>query len=365
MFQVASLSTVDRPQQTPLLLKLATGHLRGALASTRDPQQTSGPGFGVLVPAFALARVWLSVGRAHVAASMVALVPLAVATVAATRASGIGRRSALELLALLATVAGVPILACYVEAFHPVDVLATAAVLAAYAAMARGRVGWASVLLGFGLATRQWAIVAVAVAAVLATGRDRRVVLGGTLATFAVIVAPFALTDPWRLLEALSASQTTRGGGFVVGLLPLTREGVYLVSRYVPLAVVGLFCWWLHERAARATPRTLLAALTVVLSIRAPLDPAGFAYYAAPGYAFLVVLVAGSWASVVAVAEAGILLQLRLASRRTRLHLRAEDHHWPAVLASTGATALLVAPVVVGVIAVRRSLAPTERSAAP
>lgn len=296
---VNQLSPVDRPQQLRLVRWVAEGHLRGAFRRTA---QTSGPGMAVTTPVYLAARRFASPGTSYVVAALSCLVALAIAAVAALRAAGVVARSPRELAGLSLVLTGVPVLGCYLEAFHPSDVLATAAVLGAYAAVVRHRMGWAAALLGFGLATRQWVIVAVALLAVLETGWARWVLALGSVATFVALVVPFAIADPRPTLYVLSAKGTMRSFRSLPGLLPLSDDANYLVSRYVPLVVVFLVCWWLRDRHAEAGPAMAIAALAFGLSIRAAVDPAGFGYYAAPGYAAMVVVLVGAFRSTVGAA---------------------------------------------------------------
>ena len=364
-----TLSIVDRFQQRPLLDAVSSGHLRGALGGLGS--QTSGPGFALVAPVFALVRHVATESQAFDAASLACLVLLAPATVAALRASGIPARSPRELLAVLVVVAGVPVLACYLEAFHPADVLATAAVLAGYAAAVRGRLAWAAVFLGFGLATRQWVIVAIAILAVLAAERDRLVLVAGSLAVFGLLVMPFFIADPHNTLIALAAGDTARQRSTLAGLLPLPDSGFFLLSRYLPLVLVGAEGWWLHLRRARLEPAIAIAALVVALAVRAPLDPAGWAYYAAPGFACLVVLGAKSWRGPVMAAAGGFLLYLRIARYvRPNVIMRVSKGgiSYPHVATITSlpwsavATVLYAVPVVVGMIRLASLTGPGART---
>ena len=351
------LSVRDRHQQLGLLRHLGSLQLAGALGPAGD--QTSGPGFGILAPVYAGLRHLLTAQQSYDIASLVCIVPLAVATVAAVRSAGVPRRSAGELGAVSAVLVGIPVLACYLEAFHPADVLATAATLGAFAASMRRRLGWAAVLLGFGLATRQWVVAAIAVLAVVEEGQARWTVAGGSLVVFGLLVLPFAATDPSGTLAALAARGTVRGGSTLAGLLPLSDGGRYLLSRYLPLVAIAGLCWWLASHRLPRTPTVVLAALAIALSVRAAVDPAGFVYYAAPGYATVVLLVARRPLRLGLAVGAGVLLYLRMAlhQRSTSIlfaehgvtPLPASDLRWPSVVWSTVATALLVAPVAVGI----------------
>ncbi len=354
------LTVVDRDQQLHLLETVGGGHIYGALA---EGGQTSGPGYAVLAPVYVLARHWDDPHLAFATAGLACLVPLAAATIWALRSVGVPRRSPLELLALAAVVGGVPVLSCYTEALHPADVLALACVLAAYAAALRGRVGWSAVLLGFGLATRQWVLVAVAVIAVLERGRARLVIIGGSIGAFAVVVGPFLLADRSGSMSALAARLTIKRAVALPGTLPLSGAPLYLISRYLPLALAYVVCRWLIERRGALTPEVAAAALAVVCSLRALVDPASFLYYLAPGYAFLVVLEARHWRRVVALGVGGIAFlvpkyhfqesYMRFIEEGTRTSLSYVVARISYARATLG-TVLFLAPVVWGIVRLER-----------
>lgn len=280
------LTGSDRAQQQRLIQWVGEGHLKGAFARSN---QTSGPGPVVMLPVYWAARAFTGVANSYAVASAACLVPLALATVAATRAAGIAARSARELLALALVVGGVPVMANYLEVFHPADVLATAAVLGAYAAVLHRRFPLAAVLLGFGIASKQWVVIAVAVLAILEDDRERTVLVLGSIASFVVILLPFFVADPQLTLAVLTAKDTITSTRVVPGLLPVGETGAFVLSRLLPLAAVVVLCTWLYRRGARATPLVAISALGVALGARAAFDTAGYGYYAAPGYAALVV----------------------------------------------------------------------------
>lgn len=282
------LSQLDRAQQFPLVLHTFRGDLD---LIGLGSGQTSGPGVLVVaLPAFALARLAVEETRAYDIAMVACLIPLAVAAIAASRASGVVRRSGRELLTVASMVLGVPILACYLEAFHPADVLATATVLGAFAALSRTRVVLAGALLGLALVTRQWALIPLLVLLVLAD-RDQRLRLAiAAIVAAGLLLVPFAVVDAHGVAEAMAAPAVVRSSFSAAGLPSLPDRSLYLLSRILPMALVLGLCAILHERGARFAPQTAAAALTVALLLRPLVDPGGFLYYVAPGYAFFVLL---------------------------------------------------------------------------
>jgi hypothetical protein len=349
------ISGSDRGQQYPLMYQLSKGHLADALGP--GLQQTSGPGFGVFAPVYWLVRQvapanmneFRLIDRAMAVSGIATLPFLAWAWVFASRAAGIARRSALELIGLLLAMTGVPVVACLSEAFHPADLLATAAVLAAFGLAMRGRIGWCAVALGFGLATRQWVVVAIAVFAVLHERRDQIIIIGGSIGVFAAILLPFMATGPEDTMNALSATSTIRGGTTAAGLVPyrtVNDTRLYVLSRYLPLVVVVIVCLWLVRRRARFTVPIATAALTLTLSLRVALDPAGLMYYAAPGYVFLLFLVIGSWRRVAVVVVAWLAIHYRTWTRhRFVLFLDPLDYRASNVAASIATTVVLLLPI--------------------
>lgn len=309
------LTTYDLHQQLPLVRALASGDLVHALEGVA-PRQTSGPGFGLFaLPVFLAARPFASDQTAYLVASFACLIPLAVATVAAARATGVVRRSVRELVTLAVVMLGIPILANYLEALHPADVLATACCLGAFAAVQKRRVPWAFVLLGFALATRQWAVLAVAVLAVLERGDERRHLVLGSVGVAVVLVLPFFLANAGQTILVMQAERTSRGFLAAPSLFDLPESVAYGLSRYVPLVGTAVLCAWLLRRRVTWSPEVGAAALAVAFLIRPPFDPAGFLYYAAPGYAFFVLLDSRSWRWLVTGTAGSAALLLRFTVR--------------------------------------------------
>ncbi len=311
--RLLGVTKVDSQQQQPLVWQLARGHLAGAMVGGTDSlPQTSGPGFGLFAaPAFLVVDLALSKEDGFLAVSFLCLVALGGAAVAASRAVGVAARSARELLNVAAVVLGIPVLACYSEYFHPADVLATAAVLGAFAACARGRTWWGFALLGFAVVTRQWAVIAVAVLAVLQPrgGRVRPVLVSAVVGC--VLVVPFLVADPTRTASALTAADVVRGQLTAPALLPVEGAGRYVLSRIVPLLVVLAGCAWLRRREARFAPELAAAALAAALLARPLFDPAGFVYYLAPGWAFAVLIRPQSWKWPIGGLVGGVVLWQR------------------------------------------------------
>lgn len=302
----------DLVQQQVLVDALA--HLRLADSFT-GPPQTSGPGFGLFaLPIFLIARIPLGFDDAYLVASLAALLTVIPAAVLASRAVGVAARSWGELGRVAAIALGVPLLSCYWEAFHPADVLAVAACLAAFATWSRRMTTATALLLGFALVTRQWAVIALAVLVVLAERRERARLALGSIAVAAVALLPFFLASPSDTLAAMAAKSVGRFPLTAPGMLAASESALFLMSRYLPLALaVGLCLWLLHRMpdGAAAVPELAAAALAIGLLLRPLVDPAGFTYYLAPGIAFVVLLRPPSWRWPAITVVLGLALLIR------------------------------------------------------
>jgi hypothetical protein len=203
-----------------------------------------------------------------------------------------------------------PVTLAAIERGHPEELLAAALALGATLAAIRSHPGWAGLLLGLALGTKQWAVIAaIPVLLACAPGhRLRAALVAGVLA--AVLTVPMALADSdrfaannrmaqggWAHASRLSvwwplgSPQQVRSDGsdaraFAVRKLPkrwttLARPAVVL------LAVVLSFVFWLRRRGL--VPEDTLGLLALLLLLRCLLDPMNNDYYHVP---FLVCLVA-------------------------------------------------------------------------
>ncbi|MCU1369744.1 MAG: hypothetical protein JWO77_938 [Ilumatobacteraceae bacterium] len=305
-------TTADLSQQQVLVEALSHGRLADAFAGA---PQTSGPGFGLFaLPFFLVARVPLGTDDAYLLASLAALAALVPAAVAACRAVGVTARSWGEVGRVAAIVGGVPVLSCYWEAFHPADVLAVAASLAAFATWSRRMTGATAALLGFALATRQWAVIVVAVLVVLADRADRVRLAIGSVVVAAALLIPFVVANPTDTMATLAAKHVGRFPLTAPGIVAASDSALFLLSRYLPLALAAGLCLWLVRRVpggAVAVPELAVAALAAGLLLRPLVDPAGFTYYLAPGLAFLALVRPASWSWPVLTVGFGVALLVR------------------------------------------------------
>lgn len=347
------VSQSDRLQQVHLVLSLGDGNLKPALEPLLA-LQTAGPGYGlVAAPLYRLFETFLSPPDAYDVASYAIFLLLGVAVIAASRAVGVAARSGRELVNVAAAMLGVPVLACYTELFHPADLLASIACLAAFAAVCRGRIWTGAAFLGFAVVTKQWAVVVVLVLAALLERRERSHLVAGAALTTAALLLPFAITNPSATLNALNASSTYRGRTMAAALVPLPHGALFAASRMVPLVLAAVWSAWLFWKRARFEPQLAATAIAVALVFRPLMDPAGFIYYLAPAYVFAVLIQPRSWRWPVGCVVGGALIWFRRSlddGRRQIFHDGAPMHLSDDLLAV--ATTAVVA--VAAVLAVRR-----------
>jgi Glycosyltransferase family 87 len=183
---------------------------------------------------------------------------------------------------------------------HPEEILAGVLVVGAAVAGLRGRPWTACLLLALGLATKQWAVVAIVpVALTLPARRLRRVALVGA-AVVAAVMIPFLVVDPGSLFHSFRLMADIRGSGILVANVwyPFTgaRSSSVLVPDWLgvvahPLLIVTTLAVALaFAGRVRADPlRRALPLLALVLLLRCVLDPLDTGYYHVP---FLMAVIA-------------------------------------------------------------------------
>jgi hypothetical protein len=215
---------------------------------------------------------------------------------------------------------------------HPEELLGAALCVAAVLLVRDHQVG-AAVALGAALATKQWALIAIAPVLIAAPPGTRARVAAVTAGVAAAVVVPVALADPHAFVSAmdhpafgLAEMRTGNLWGFAatshtVSLGAGQETVAYLVPAWLqhlahPLVAaltLGLGIAALRSRRA-IDPLALLALLML---LRCALDPWDHAYYHAP---FLAALVAwevlearrAPWLSVLAAAWLGVVFKLEL-----------------------------------------------------
>ncbi len=276
------------------------------------------------------------------------------------RRVGGGRLAALATLALC--IAN-PITYRALQLGHPEEILGATLCVAAVLLAQRGRISWAALALGFAIANKQWALLAVGPVLVAApTGRWRILAGAGALA--------FALVAPIALASGPLTAGVGRFAASPTGVIfhPqqifwfFARRGEWLPQQgiYIPRSF-RLPPEWLGDRAhliivALGVPATLLAMrrrtsrpdamllLALLMLIRCWFDPWDVIYYTAP---FVVALMA--WETTV---KGGLPLYAITATVATWLtfwylpdHMNSDAQALAFLIPSTLALTLLAAKV--------------------
>jgi glycosyl transferase family 87 len=190
---------------------------------------------------------------------------------------------------------------------HPEELLGAALCVSAVFVANRGRTFSAALLLGLALATKQWALIAVPVVVIAATGNRARLLLVTGL-TAALFTVPMAVGNPGRFFEFKQAAGNTPS---IVGpsnvwwpLVPVEERVIFAGTAAEKTVTVHTAPAWLQELThplivllpiplsllfwrRRHDPRAedvlaLLALLALLFLLRSMLDPVNNAYYHAP-----------------------------------------------------------------------------------
>ena len=182
---------------------------------------------------------------------------------------------------------------------HPEELLAGALCVAAVMAAGTDRVAATGILLGFAVATKPWAALAVPPAlALLRVGRRGALLMAGALAI--ALVAPLAAADPHHLLagsrqlahavrvypsSAWWPFSVEHAGPARAWVMPwgLTRSAGQLVTGALALGAGAALLWRRRPLAMEGG----LALLAGLLLARCILDPMNLGYYTAPAIAAL------------------------------------------------------------------------------
>jgi hypothetical protein len=276
----------------PILLALAHGHVSQAASLQPLMGLTS---IVWRLPFVVLAN--LLGGSEHLVYALGALACLApaVGLIAwlARRAASLRQLTFLA-LAAAAIVAG-PATSQAIRLGHPEEILATVLAVVAVITASKGRYGWAAVLLGLAIATKQWALVAAP--CVLLALPDRRFAVAVKAALVAGVAAlALPLADPAAFDRANAIVGSVRMGGLyslwsslgmlfgkpAVTALPagLTRSQASAIALLLALAVVWVYARRQASRRAHAIDVLPLLALFGLL--RCVCDPVPWSYYFVP-----------------------------------------------------------------------------------
>jgi hypothetical protein len=187
--------------------------------------------------------------------------------------------------ALLALLAFLPAASsAIVQLFHPQDMVSLGLALFAMAQVLRRRWLGAGVLLGAAVVTKQYAVLFLLPALVVAEhARERVKVAAAALAVFVAVLAPFFVASPRATLENLSGFSA---GGAVSGATVLALAGwsttvVSAVARDTPVLFAGAVCVWAHWRRGpwMRRPEGLLALCLACVGSRLVFESVIFPYY--------------------------------------------------------------------------------------
>jgi hypothetical protein len=242
----------------------------------------------------------LAVYRAVTLPCLLAAAALGVWLVARMRVLGVGRLARGTALALC--VAN-PVTLRAIEIGHPEELLGGVLCVVAVLAALSGRATLAGLVLGVAIASKSWALVAVApVLVALPAHRWRALLVAGAAA--ALILAPLVVAGFHHFVATNHGASATgtifqpwQAWWFTGSLGHLIRGGDGLVKvgyRYPPgwlnaiphpLIValpVPMTLLWLRRRGAAANRQDLLLLLALVLLARCVLDPWNNIYYSLP-----------------------------------------------------------------------------------
>jgi hypothetical protein len=180
---------------------------------------------------------------------------------------------------------------------HPEDALGAVLCVLAVIAAARDRPGWCALLMSLAIINKTWALVAFPVA--MAVLPERRVRTGAIVAVVvAAVLVP--ITEIQQVASGASVGSVIGTG--VSGLFNPSQlfwwagQSSWLTAHARFFLVGGSFvlaaAWWLRSRTGRATgtgTANALLLLSLVLLLRAALDPWDNVYYHLP---FLLALLA-------------------------------------------------------------------------
>jgi hypothetical protein len=269
-------------------------------------------------------------------------------------------RSDAERLIVLAAVVINPITIKALHWGHPEEILGTALAVAAVLAAGRDRAVLAGLLLGLAIATKQWGVIAgVPTLIALRSGHVRMVLVAGAVTV--LCIGPLVLGDPdrfWKVTQAAASTepvQKLNGSELPGGRTHVTPNNVYwpfsshVEERSGPTAyagefvarvshplivllgpVLGLILW---RRRGVGRPQDALALMALLFLARGALDPMSLDYYHLPALTAL-----GALAAVGGHAERGLALWatagLAVVFAEPALSLyEVSEHAWPKSLA--------------------------------
>jgi hypothetical protein len=208
---------------------------------------------------------------------------MALGALALLRAGGadtIAREAGLlAFLAFLPAAAG-----ALVQLYHPQDIVSLGLGLGGLAQTIRGRWALAGGLFGAALLSKQFALLLLLPALVVAPGRRPRLLLGGTAVAVAVAgMLPFFAAAPRAALDNLSGFS---GGGALAGQTVLSLTGIHgdvasAIARDAPVMFALVVCVWAARRRIpwASAPAAVVALALACTGSRLVFESVVFPYY--------------------------------------------------------------------------------------
>lgn len=238
-----------------------------------------------VTPLFAAARLFFEDIQAWILAGMIAVPLLASGTKLALNRFA-GQMSEWSKWAVVCLVFVVPTtLACWMNFYHPQDIAAVGMVTLSVVLLSKNRFGWAAILLGVAVLTRQWTLFAVLLGApIVANKTDNKTAvkfLTLTAVTTVVGLIPFLWNPGW--FDAFSGSVTVGKSESLVGLLLQSTESSLFARgvRLVPLAAVGLLSLWMWRKKVDEW-FWVFPAMAAAIGFRMFVESAPYLYYWGP-----------------------------------------------------------------------------------
>lgn len=190
------------------------------------------------------------------------------------------------------------ITSAYVHEFHPEDVLALGLVLGALALALRHRWTGAGVCIGLALCAKQYPVLAAVPLLCCAPSSRRLRYLAGAIGAAAAVLVPIGLLTGTGMFDALVGRYATaRNGATLVGQLDLHGAALLVVSRVLPVVLVGALAMLARSRlgdeVCRPAPLTALLAAGFVLRLVFEVNLYSYYFIAATVGILAVDLVAG------------------------------------------------------------------------
>jgi hypothetical protein len=171
-----------------------------------------------------------------------------------------------------------------VQLYHPQDLVSLGLALAGLSQALRSRWWWAGALFGLAFLTKQFAVLLLLPALVVAPDLGARVRLALVAAlVFAAGIIPFLTADPPATLDNLSGFSAggAAAGQTVLSLMGVTGAAASAVARDAPVVFAAAACVWVLARygSLHGRPVELMALTLVCTASRLVFESVIFPYY--------------------------------------------------------------------------------------